>query len=276
MAKKTRTWAHVLTLGIPLAVVGVAAMAVSYATLIDVAAVNGLPLPELFPVIIDVGSISCMVAAARSKNEGTRGRWLSHTTFFLLSVVSIMANASHAGRAADLALTSPWIAALIAAVPPFVMLSVTHQVMMTVPDEKERARIRAARERLDAAAVKRMPEAPAVDAGRPAPALGVTASAVSVPQRPVVMAAHTVPADTHLEDTVPVPLRIVSDDTGEIPEAVVRDRVLEFVDAEQKRPTGKLVGEWLGGKTPKTGQRFLKKMEDEGDFDTVPELLAAP
>lgn len=143
----SRTWSLVLTLGIPLAIVGASAMAISYATLIDVARVNGPPLPELFPVLVDVGTVATMVAAAQFRHRGVNGRWLAYATFIALSAVSIVANSTHAWRAADMTVTTPWAAALLAATPPAALLAITHLVMLLVPDQKERAKLHTARER---------------------------------------------------------------------------------------------------------------------------------
>ena len=133
---KTRTF--IITLALPLTVVGIAAMAVSYATLIDVARLNGLPLPELFPIIIDTGTIACMVAAAQFKLRKIKGRGLAYITFLLLSAVSVAANGTHAQIAADFNHTTPLGAALIAAVPPLTLLSVTHLVMNLLPEPHPR------------------------------------------------------------------------------------------------------------------------------------------
>ncbi|MGJ0202744.1 hypothetical protein NHL51_01115 [Leucobacter sp. gxy201] len=247
MAKKpTRTWAMVASLGIPLAIVGVSAMAISYATLIDVARVNGLPLPELFPVLVDVGTVATMIAAAQFRMRGVSGRWLAYTTFILLSGVSIVANATHAWRAADMTVTSPWAAAILASTPPAALLAITHLVMMLIPDEKERAKLQALRDRAEFAPRRQAPA--------PEPPNKVsTPSAAAYSAEPV-----------REEPTAPAPLRLVNPDLIEAGDDEVRELVLDYVVREGKRPTGKVVGDWLGGKTPKTGQRFLKRMEDEG------------
>lgn len=44
----------------------------------------------------------------------------------------------------------------------------------------------------------------------------------------------------------------------------VGDQVLAFIREHGKKPTGAMVGEWLGGKSPKTGQRFLRELTDTG------------
>ncbi|MBL3685660.1 hypothetical protein D3248_01640 [Leucobacter zeae] len=280
MAKKpSRTWAMVASLGSTLAIVGVSAMAISYATLIDVARVNGLPLPELFPVLVDVGTVATMIAAAQFRMRGVPGRWLAYTTFILLSGVSIVANATHAGRAADLTVTSPWAAAILASTPPAVLLAITHLVMMMIPDEKERAKLQSLRERAER--VEAMPMKRNEPLARPESARAVEPSvrrsAPAVESRPAVVPASAEPVEG---DTEPVPvqgrLRLV-DGVTEPSDAEVKARVLEFLDSEGKRPTGAVVGEWLGGKTPKTGQRFLKKMDDDGllELATAEERMKA-
>ncbi|SDQ32571.1 hypothetical protein [Leucobacter chromiiresistens] len=262
--KPSRSWAMVTSLGIPLAIVGASAMAISYATLIDVARVNGLPLPELFPVLVDVGTVATMIAAAQFRLRGVSGRWLAYTTFVLLSGVSIVANATHAWRAADLSLTSPWAAAILASTPPAALLAITHLVMMLIPDEKERAKLQAIRDRGEPSPQRRVQEKP------------VAAETRSASQAAHAPASPAVPARDSEESAAPdrsagASLRLVTDEDAPVAEKEVRARVLEYVSAESKRPTGKLVGEWLGDKTPKTGQRFLKKMEEAGHFGTLAE-----
>lgn len=276
MAKKpARTWAMVLSLGIPLAIVGAVAMAISYATLIDVARVNGLPLPELFPILIDVGTVATMIAASQFRLQGISGRWLAYVTFILLSGVSIVANATHAGRAADMTLTTPWAAAVLASTPPAALLAITHIVMKLIPDEKERAKLQALRERAERAERESVSTAPARK-----PQNTNTRPEQHQPQAQTEHLPHypiqaPLPITEMVSDdtepvVLPTPLRLIGG-SEEPTEEQVRERVLEYVAVEGKRPTGKTVGEWLA-KTPKTGQRFLKRMEDEGAFDTeVPE-----
>lgn len=254
MAKRpARTWATILSQAIPLSIVAVVAMAISYATLIDVARVNGLPLPELFPILIDVGSISCMISAGQFRRLGIGGRWLAYTTFAMLSCVSIVANASHAGRAADMTLTTPWIAAVLAAVPPIVLIALTHLVMKSIPDEKERAKLHAVRE----AQARREQTLPAA-----------VRAEVQAPKHVQQPRAANVPAV--VEEPRSAALRLVDEApraTPEISEAEVEQKVLGYLEAEGKRPTGQIVADWLGGKSAKTGQRFLARMETDGLFE---------
>ena len=260
MAKKpNRTWSFLLSLGIPLAIVGVSAMAISYVTLIDVARVNGLPLPELFPILIDVGTVAAMIAAAQFRMRGLPGKWLAYTTFIALSIVSIVANGSHAWTAADMTRTTPWAAAILAATPPAALLAITHLVMLLIPDEKERARLQAARERAEALA----------DAAA-AQAAAVSRAATQSTVAPVMQSAPSVPATptpdvlTKVSTATPAPAPAADKEE-------VWGQVLAYIEAEGKRPTGAIVGQWLG-KSAKTGQRFLGQMEDAGalGLETAP------
>lgn len=246
LKQPSRTWSLVLSLGIPLAIVGISAMAISYATLIDVARVNGLPLPELFPVLVDVGTVATMIAAAQFRLRGVNGRWLAYATFIALSAVSIVANSTHAWRAADMTVTTPWAAALLAATPPAALLAITHLVMMLVPDEKERAKIQREREK------ERVLVEPARERRAELPHAQVTPSL-------------TTPTVVQRE-----PLRLVNEDDSKpairVADSEVTDRVLAHMEANGERPTGAVVGEWLGGKSAKTGQRFLSKLEAAGQL----------
>lgn len=246
LKQPSRTWSLVLSLGIPLAIVGVSAMAISYATLIDVARVNGLPLPELFPVLVDVGTVATMIAAAQFRLRGVNGRWLAYATFIALSAVSIVANSTHAWRAADMSVTTPWAAALLAATPPAALLAITHLVMMLVPDEKERAKIQREREK-DRVVVNAPKERRSE-------------------QRPIQI--H--PELATQAETTREPLRLVSEATkapiAQVSDSAVAEKVLAHVAEYGERPTGAVVGDWLGGKSAKTGQRFLAKLDATGHF----------
>lgn len=247
--RPSRTWSLVLTLGLPLTIVGVSAMAISYATLIDVARINGLPLPELFPILIDVGTVACMIAAAQMRLRGINGRWVAYLIFIALSLVSIVANATHAWRAADLALTTTWAAAILASVPPATLLAITHLVMMLIPDEKERAKLQALREKAESS--KQVSE-PRAESPAPKP---IAKTPVSQPATAAVATGHE------------QALRLVTPAHVEpAPRDEVANLVLEHFNRVGEKPTGAMVGEWLGGKSAKTGQRFLKNLEEEGAF----------
>jgi hypothetical protein len=251
MAKKpTRTWVMVLSLGIPLVIVVLVAMLASFTALVDVARVNGVVIPWLLPVVVDVGMIGSNLAAMYFRRLGVKGRWVAELIFLSFAAVSVYANITHAWLAADLTQTTLVTAIVIAAIFPLGQLGVTHMVMMLIPDEKERMRLQALKDRdreahAKEAAPTRQPAAPQ------------QTRAVEAEARLPAPAAHT-------------PLRLVSPPatTASPDQKVVRDLVLDYVQSEGKRPTGALIGEWLGGKSAKTGQRFLTKLEAEGDFDS--------
>lgn len=262
MAKKpARTWTMVLSLGIPLSIVGAVAMAISYATLIDVARVNGLPLPELFPILVDVGSVTTMIAAAQFRLRGISGRWLAYSTFAVLSVVSIVANASHAGRAADLSVTTPWAAMVLAATPPAILLAITHLVMMSIPDDKERAKLQLQREKDRERAIDTAERKPQTAPPRPmqVPEAATRQQPVSVSadvSSPLAPAAVAEP-----QDRTPVEWSLHEQEKP----VDVKAMVLAYHEEHGKNPTGAIVGEWLGGKSAKTGQRFLKELAAENE-----------
>lgn len=220
-------------------------MVVSYATLIDVAMVNGLPFPELFPIIVDVGTVAAMIAAAQFRLQGIKGRWLAYGTFGALSILSIIANVTHAGRAADLTLTTPLIAGLFAAVPPAVLLVITHLVMMLIPDEKERMKLAAIR----TANTQTLAPSPSAKAA----VVGVSATPTAAPAEvsqplPMLRAVNSAPIEKAVN------------------KSEVEARVRRHFAQEGKVPTGAMVGEWLGGKSAKTGQRLISQMDDAGAF----------
>jgi hypothetical protein len=227
---RARSWAEIASLLIPLVVVGIAGMAISYATLIDVATTNGLPLPELFPILIDVGTIACMVAAAQFRRNGIPGRWLAYLMFIALSMISVFANASHAVQHANPKLTAVWVACVLAATPPAALLGITHLVMALVPDTRERRRLAAARDTTPPPAVTPSVELAAAPTREPS----------EIPRR----RPSTKPTDR-------------SDD------AVV-EWALDHYRATGRKPTGAEVGARLG-LSAKSGQRFLQAVP----FDAV-------
>lgn len=260
--KKTpaRTWSFLLTLGVPLTVVGVAAMAISYMTLIDVARINGLPLPELFPVLVDVGTVASMIAAAQFRLRGLDGRWLAYTTFIALSVVSIVANASHAWGAADMTATTPVAAAILAATPPAALLSITHLVMMLIPDEKERKKLAALAEVAQPISNQKVVAAPEfIQKARKSVLNGV-----SVETSANSYLAEIRNKSEEVQEPEPRSLALVKNDEEIKQEAI--QKVLEHFEETGKKPTGKQVGEWLG-QSVKSGYRLLEKLEETGELN---------
>jgi hypothetical protein len=67
------------------------------------------------------------------------------------------------------------------------------------------------------------------------------------------------------------PLRLVEQDKpAAADQAEVREKVLAHIAEHGEKPTGAIVGDWLG-KSYKTGQRFLQKLEESGDLNLVTE-----
>lgn len=267
MAKKpSRTWGFVGGMSPGLLIVVVGSMAISFPTLTDVATLAGLPFPFAYPFIVDGGMLVGAVGAANKRLRGLPVR-RTYFGFAVLAIVSVVANAVHSAFAAD-PMVPIWAAAVLGAVPPATLLWATHEVMDLVPDEKERAKLQALREKSDTKPAPRHVDADTAREVRPAPS---TPAPEMAPPRIAALAM------TGGRDEIPAPPARTAAPESQ-PEGLgrdaVRDRVLAYVEAEGKRPAGKLVGEWLGGKTAKTGQRFLATMEDAGAFapadDTAP------
>ncbi|RXZ51889.1 hypothetical protein [Agromyces binzhouensis] len=259
-----RTWGSVMSLVLPLVVVGASAMAISYATLIDVARVNGMPLPELFPILIDVGTVACMVAAAQFRTLGINGRWLAYATFFALSAISVFANATHALGAADLSSTTLGVAIMLAATPPAALVAITHLVMKLVPDIKERERIAAASATRDGARHDAAWRASRRDTRvRDNPTTSRPDATPTTTQSVAVSSAATAVDDA-------VAGASASDAVMRHTQAATRARSPQMskgswrVDARIREaleqgmtPSGREVADWLGGKSTRTGQRYL-------------------
>lgn len=260
-----RTWGSVMSLVLPLVVVGASAMAISYATLIDVARVNGMPLPELFPILIDVGTVACMVAAAQFRTLGINGRWLAYATFFALSAISVFANATHALGAADLSSTTLGVAIMLAATPPAALVAITHLVMKLVPDIRERERIAAASATRDGARHDAAGRASRSDTrvrvnpttSRP------NATTITTPQSVAVATTATDDDDAvtdasandhvarHAEPVTRAPAPHMSTGSWSV-DTRIREALEQGVT-----PSGREVADWLGGKSTRTGQRYL-------------------
>jgi hypothetical protein len=259
-----RTWGSVMSLVLPLVVVGASAMAISYATLIDVARVNGMPLPELFPILIDVGTVACMVAAAQFRTLGINGRWLAYATFFALSAISVFANATHALGAADLTSTTLGVAIMLAATPPAALVAITHLVMKLVPDIKERERIAAASATRDGARHDAAGRASRRDVGALDNATTARPNAPTSTTQSVAVATTATDADDadthvsandsvarHRKPRTPAPAPQTSTGSWSV-DARIREALEQGVT-----PSGREVADWLGGKSTRTGQRYL-------------------
>ncbi|MFV0435000.1 MAG: DUF2637 domain-containing protein [Leucobacter sp.] len=262
MSKKPqRNWGLVFGLGIPLLVCGAGAMAITFATLIDVARLSGLPFPVFFPFVVDGGMIGCMVAANEFKRRGINGAGLAWVGFIGLSVVSVVANSSHARMSADLDVIPIWAAGVIGAIPSAVLLLMTRLIENMIPDERERAKLH----------TRRGTETRKVQTS------AVTENVQHTNAREVPSEAASAGSERRL--------RIVDQETPSaqavaVEKSEVVDMVLQHIKSTGSKPTGAVVGDWLGGKSAKTGQRFLAKLETDGaleqDNDTsVPGLTAS-
>ena len=229
-------------------------MAISYVTLIDVARINGLPLPELFPVVIDVGTVACMVAAAQFRLRALTGTWLAYLMFALLSAVSVAANAFHAILTADFTRTFPLIAIILAATPPVTLLAITHLVMKLIPTPK--------------------PATPIAEiTPTPKPAAETTAAQNTTPtqteEKPTEerTAAPEIKHDTNptaaATATAAAAAAERQDNTQEAEtlneiEAVTLEKIKTYYAQHGTTPSGKQVGDWLK-KSARSGQRFMTK-----------------
>lgn len=248
MAKKpARTWGMVFALGPLLAVVVIAAMWASFTALIDVARVNGVVVPALLPIVVDVGMIASNVASVYFRTLGLKGRALATVIFVGFASVSMYANITHAWLSADFSKTSIVTAVIIAAIFPAGQLGVTHMVMMLIPDQKERARLQRERQTAsEAAPIAASETRRSTPATTSSTTLSNTVSGNVSPG--LAPALHAVPQIEDADHT--------DDET--------RRRVLEYVEAEGKRPTGTMVSQWRGGGDRRTGTRFMKQMEKDG------------
>lgn len=240
--------AQMLSLLIPLTVVGGSGMAISYATLIDVANTNGLPLPELFPILIDVGTVACLVAADQFARLQIKGRWLATTTFAGLSALSVFANATHAATHADLAHTQVWIACVLAATPPAAMIAITHLWMQC--RAKRRTQPKQSQIVADAASgpgpVLVLSEVTVNSSRREAPNLAVVATGLTIEDLP--NGSSTTGIATQAE-RISAPTIVVESDL------TVQSWITEEIAAGRK-PTGAEVGRRLG-KSARAGQRVI-------------------
>lgn len=232
-------------------------MLITFATLIDVARINGLPFPEVFPVVVDVGMVASMITAAQFRLRGITGRWLAYLAFMVLSLVSVVANATHAQGAADLSQTTIWASALVGAVPSATLLVITHLVMKLIPDEKERTKLLLARER------------------QTRTESSTAQSASAKPGAPRRVAMSTRSADVSSDASPALTLVPVTADQSGADSAEVQEMILAHVAETGEKPTGKVVGEWLGGKSAKTGQRFLAKMAERQPHEHELEAVGA-
>lgn len=99
----------------------------SFTALTDLAARAGIPSGQawVWPLIVDGVIVVATISVVALAPHGRRATWYPWTLLVLGAVVSVAGNATHAGVAAP-GEVPPLLAAGIAAVPPLVLLAVTH------------------------------------------------------------------------------------------------------------------------------------------------------
>lgn len=104
------------------------AFSLSFTALTDLAARNGISPGQawMLPLIVDG-----LVVVSTLATVAPRGRWYAWALLILGTVVSVAANVSHADSISD---GNP-ISIAIAAIPPIILLAVTHLSILLMTDE---------------------------------------------------------------------------------------------------------------------------------------------
>lgn len=99
----------------------------SFTALTDLAARAGIAAGQawVWPLIVDGIIIVATISVVALSPYGRRATWYPWALLIVGAVVSVAGNAAHAGIAGNGSLSRP-VAAAISAVPPLVLLSITH------------------------------------------------------------------------------------------------------------------------------------------------------
>lgn len=99
----------------------------SFTALTDLAARAGIPVGQawVWPLIVDGIIIVATISVVVLSPYGPRATWYPWALLIIGAIVSVVGNAAHAGIAGHSSLSGP-LAAAISAVPPLVLLSITH------------------------------------------------------------------------------------------------------------------------------------------------------
>lgn len=99
----------------------------SFTALTDLAARAGIAVGQawVWPLIVDGIIIVATISVVALSPYGRRATWYPWALLIVGAVVSVAGNAAHAGIAGSGSLSRP-VAAAISAVPPLVLLSITH------------------------------------------------------------------------------------------------------------------------------------------------------
>ncbi|MGN6035901.1 DUF2637 domain-containing protein [Brevibacterium casei] len=106
-------------------IIGIGAFWLSFTALADLAARSGIPERQawIWPLLVDGLIVVSTIAVVAL--DGRAGAWYPWTLLVGGALVSVVANALHAVVAADASVPAP-LAAVVAAVPPLVLLASTH------------------------------------------------------------------------------------------------------------------------------------------------------
>ncbi|MGO1321235.1 MAG: DUF2637 domain-containing protein, partial [Galactobacter sp.] len=122
-------------------VIAIGAFVLSFASLTDLAVRSGIDstLAWIWPIIVDGLIVAATVAIVALNGHGRRAMVYPWTLLFFGAIVSTAANATHAILSVDRSPDIPAVvAALVAAMPPVVLLLITH---LTVHMFQKRAEV---------------------------------------------------------------------------------------------------------------------------------------
>lgn len=159
----------------------------SFTTLQDLAALSGIPAGQawVWPLIVDGVILEATISVVALRNSAPAARRFAWLLLASGAGVSVAANITHAVVASDTRVPAI-IAALVASVPPLVLLAMTHLTVELTRNE----------------APHQTPETPALIEQR-APANLIEPAAVSIPEVPAVERAGS----TGAEDSAPASAR---------------------------------------------------------------------
>lgn len=111
----------------PRVLIALGAFWLSFTALTDLAARAGIAAGQawVWPLIVDGIIIVATISVVALSPYGRRATWYPWALLIVGAVVSVAGNAAHAGIAGNSSLSRP-VAAAISAVPPLVLLSITH------------------------------------------------------------------------------------------------------------------------------------------------------
>ncbi|WP_258142722.1 DUF2637 domain-containing protein [Arthrobacter sp. MYb227] len=131
-------------------VIAIGAFVLSFAALTDLAQRSGIApnLAWIWPIIIDGMIVASTVAIVALNGHNRRAMVYPWTLLFFGAIVSTAANSTHAILTVDSIADGvpPLVSALVAAMPPVVLLAITHLTVHMYQKKSEAAELRAAAE----------------------------------------------------------------------------------------------------------------------------------